>query len=196
MKKTQAVKFWKAVNDSTNVERAISDFEYKNGYGGRRTLVRYVQAQNGFRQRLSTKIISKKTGWGGKYVDKLREWWEEKYPSPRKQSYSSVSSTKPNDKENVKDMAAIIDELKALNVADTQIDATIILYELREKLATGLSEYDVPVDDRPILAQLCILEIVEMEQRRRSSGPHTYDESLWILTNLGKRIIQYLDREK
>ena len=196
MKKTQAVKFWKALNDSTNVARAISDFEYKRGYGGRRTLGRYVQAQDGFRQGLHSQDISRKTGWSVKYVDKLQEWWEEIFLDPRRQSSPKVSPTKPNDKNNIKDIAAIINELKVLNVAGTQIDAALILYELRGKLATGLSEYAVPVNDRPILAQLCILQIVEMEQRRRSSGPHSYDESLWILTALGKQIIQYLDREK
>jgi len=196
MKKTQAVKFWKAVNESTSIAHVISEFEFKEGYGGRHTLVRYKYAQDGFRKGQSTEPISIKTGLSRKYIDKLREWWEEEFRRPQESHNSGASSLQSDDTKQTEDIVTIISKLKILDISGTQVDAIKILYRLRENLAIGLPEYDVPVSSRPILVQLCILQIVEVKQRRRSSGPHPYDESNWVITGLGKRIIQYLEREK
>jgi hypothetical protein len=38
MEKPQAIKFWKALNDSDNVGDIVSKFENKKGYAGKRTL--------------------------------------------------------------------------------------------------------------------------------------------------------------
>jgi len=79
MKKGQAVKFWKELSNSTSAKEVVSAFANKRGYGGKRTLERYVQADYGFKQRISSEEIARKTGWSVKYINKIREWWEEEF---------------------------------------------------------------------------------------------------------------------
>lgn len=81
MKKAQFLKFWKAIADSTNGKETISTFESRKGYGGRRTLERCSQAASGFKEGLSSDIIAGKTGWSARYINKIRGWWEESFPS-------------------------------------------------------------------------------------------------------------------
>ncbi|MFC1937216.1 hypothetical protein ACFLWY_01500 [Chloroflexota bacterium] len=76
MKKAQVLKFWTALGESTNNKERISAFSNKHGYGGQRTLVRFVQAYDGFRQGLTSEEIAKKSGWSLSLVNKIREWWE------------------------------------------------------------------------------------------------------------------------
>ncbi len=88
MKRNQAIKFWNALDASTNINEVISSFENKHGYDGKRTLQRYTQAHKGFRQGLSLQNISSKTGWGKSFVDKLEGWWKGEFTplanTPRK----------------------------------------------------------------------------------------------------------------
>ena len=77
MNKSQVLKFWKAIDDSTSMKETISFFKNKKGYGGQRTLERYSQAASGFKEWLPSEEISKKTGWSAHYVDKIRNWWED-----------------------------------------------------------------------------------------------------------------------
>lgn len=86
MKKPQFLKFSKAIADSTSMKETISDFEYKKGYGGKRTLVRCSQATTGFKEGLASEVIAERTGWSVKYVDKIRSWWEEEFPLHEQQS--------------------------------------------------------------------------------------------------------------
>ena len=81
MKKAQVIKLWKAFSNSTSAKEVISAFANKRGYGGPRTLERYSQAADGFKECLSYEVISKKTGWGLKYVGKIHVWWKEAFPS-------------------------------------------------------------------------------------------------------------------
>jgi hypothetical protein len=75
MKKAQALKFWKSVEESTETRKVISSYENKKGYAGKRTLQRFIQAHNGFRRALSAREISGKTGWSILYVEKIYSWW-------------------------------------------------------------------------------------------------------------------------
>ena len=45
-----------------------------------RTLVRYSQAADGFKEGLSLKAISEKTGWKIDYIEKIYVWWQEAFP--------------------------------------------------------------------------------------------------------------------
>ena len=80
MKKEQAIKLWRKLEDNTNVKEVINSFENKIGYGGKRTLVRYSQVAIGFKKGLSFNDIAKKTGWGTDYIEKIYTWWEEAFP--------------------------------------------------------------------------------------------------------------------
>ena len=82
---------------------------------------------------------------------------------------------------------------RELNMANNEIH---ILNEYRLELTTGVSEYDVPVQTRPVFQELCLKGIVQVEQRRTYSGPHQHDQSYWKLTDVGKEVIQYLERMK
>ena len=79
MKKAQVIKFWKAVHGSTNVGEVISSFENKKGYDGTRTLERYIQADNFFKQGLSSELVAKTTGWSLKNINTIRPWWQEEF---------------------------------------------------------------------------------------------------------------------
>jgi len=79
MKKKQVSKFWEALAESTSVGKTVSAFENKKGYGSKRTLERFAQAAEGFKQGLQPKVIAKKTGWSVGYVDKVKSWWEQKH---------------------------------------------------------------------------------------------------------------------
>ena len=79
MKKDQAFKFWAALDDSTSLKATLSSFENKKGYDDRRTLQRYAQAHEGFKEDLTSDVVAEKTGWSLKYVVKIRSWWKQKY---------------------------------------------------------------------------------------------------------------------
>ena len=79
IKRDQAFKFWDALDNNTSLKVVLSAFENKTGYGGRRTLQRYAQAHEGFKEDLTSDVVAKKTGWHLKYVEKLRSWWKQKY---------------------------------------------------------------------------------------------------------------------
>jgi len=77
--KSKAIKFWESLRDNTNTGDVIAMFENKKGYGGKRTLERWVRADQGFRQNLSSENIAKKAGWTAKYIEKIRVWWQSKF---------------------------------------------------------------------------------------------------------------------
>ena len=79
MKKAQAVKLWKDLNESTEMEDVLRKYE-RRGYGGRRTLQRYAQADRGFRQGARVEDLSKQTGWSVNYLKKIQPWWEDIRP--------------------------------------------------------------------------------------------------------------------
>lgn len=88
---------------------------------------------------------------------------------------------------------SVIQELRSLSIYDgIPIDATNLLYDLREKLAVGMSEYEASAIERPILLHLVSRKIVQLKQRRKASG----DEGYWIPTELGNDVIRYLETNK
>ena len=74
-RKLQAVKLWKELEESTEVEAVIRRYVNKSGYGGKRTLERYAQADRGFREGLAADDIGRRTAWSTEYVERLRAWW-------------------------------------------------------------------------------------------------------------------------
>jgi len=79
MNREQAIKLWKEVRNTTFKMEIITRLKNKPGYGGKRTLERYIQAQEGFEQGLEPSLISMKTGWSPKTVKKLYRWWQEEF---------------------------------------------------------------------------------------------------------------------
>ena len=82
MNKSQAQTFWKALRDDTNVGDVVKKYRTRRGYGGGRTLDRYVQAYNGFLRGRPNQEISKATGWSTSHVAKIRPWCDELVGTP------------------------------------------------------------------------------------------------------------------
>lgn len=80
MKKKQIFKFWEALDADTSTKKTIAAFENKKGYGGKRTLERFAQAAEGFKDGLQSEVIARKTGWSVKHVNKIRSWWKQEAP--------------------------------------------------------------------------------------------------------------------
>jgi len=103
MQKRQAIRFWIRVAESTNMSEVIADFEHQPGYGGKRTLQRYIQAHNGFNDGVSVEEISERTGWSSGYIKKLHEWW------------TSGIGVKSNTKSSIQDKRDVASSHKAKN---------------------------------------------------------------------------------
>ena len=174
MKKKQVLKFWDALAASTSTKETISAFENKKGYSSKRTLWRFAQAREGFKEGLQSEIIARKTRWTVKHVDKIQPWWNELVAQKPVESYEKTPYK---------------NEIREL----LNNDEISVLGEYSLKLTTGVSEYDIPTPIRPMFQALCLKGIVRVEQRRQSSGPHQYDASYWIYTDHGKDIIRRLD---
>ena len=82
MNKSQAQTFWKALRDDTNVGDVVKKYRTRRGYGGGRTLDRYVQAYNGFLRGRPDQEVSKATGWSTSHVAKIRPWCDELVGTP------------------------------------------------------------------------------------------------------------------
>ena len=96
------------------------------------------------------------------------------------------------------DAKSVIEEFKPLRIFDDSSPGDVIrvFYCLRDKLTVGMSEHEASVQDRLVLDQLNLHKIVQFEQRRKAKGPRMYDEGYWILTELGKEVILYLQANK
>jgi len=46
-----------------------------------------------------------------------------------------------------------------------------------------------------ILDELALLQIIRSEQRRVADARTSWDETYWVLTGLGKRVVKYLTSE-
>lgn len=79
MKKAQVIKFWKALENSTNSQQVISALANKEGYDSKRTLGRYKRAYDGFKQNLSLDAISKKTGWKTEFIGTIMQWFGDEF---------------------------------------------------------------------------------------------------------------------
>lgn len=92
----------------------------------------------------------------------------------------------------------IVEELKSLSIFDDSSPGDLIrvFYYLRDKLAVGMCECEASVQDKLVLTQLNLHKIVRLEQRQKASGLRMYDEGFWVLTELGKEVILYLQTNK
>jgi hypothetical protein len=91
MNKKQVLKFWEALDANTSTKEAISAFQNKKGYGGKRTLERLAQARQGFAEGLQSEDIATKTGWSVKYVNRVRSWWHEQVVQKKSELYEETS---------------------------------------------------------------------------------------------------------
>ena len=82
MKRAQVVKFWKSLDEGTSRKEIIAAFENKRGYGGERTLDRYIRAYDGFRLGVTIDETAKKTGWKPQHVEKIKSWWLREFRVP------------------------------------------------------------------------------------------------------------------
>ena len=97
----------------------------------------------------------------------------------------------------------LVEELQSLTIFDDiqggiQINATKVLYQLRDMLAIGISVYEVQADTvvEAVVKQLNLRKIVQLEQRRKQDGTRQYDEGYWVRTERGKEVISYLQVNK
>jgi len=92
MKKPQALKFWKALHESTNSTPIVEQFKNKKGYDSRRTLKRWAQADSLFQCGASSEDVAAKTEWSIISVLKIRAWWESAYKCPSSVEDSTTRS--------------------------------------------------------------------------------------------------------
>ena len=183
MKRGQAVKFWKALEDSTEVESVISAFENKKGYGGPRTLERYVQAYKGFKQQLPSEEVAQKTGWRSPYVDKIRTWFE---------GMSSSLSHKVipfnMDKHRNDLLEVVVPELSGINVFDARNSELAIWYvrphEPTWRIAKGQLERQ---HDGNLVIRLDVEEKLEWKYMRQ----HLENDELWTAINTWKEAMRH-----
>ena len=95
MNRPQILKFWKALDDSTNQSKTISSLKNKPGYDAEATLRRYAKAQTCFKNGDFTEVVSRKTYWNNKHIEKLRGWWcQANFKTQQKEDKSSDKPTK------------------------------------------------------------------------------------------------------
>lgn len=94
---------------------------------------------------------------------------------------------------------SVVDELVSIGIySDVPVNITRILYHDRDKLVVGLSDEVASNQDKLVLHQLNLRNIVELEQRKTGiyGSDNVRNEGYWILTELGKKIILYLQQNK
>jgi len=79
MNKVQAIRFWRELQNNTENQAVLDKYKNRTGYDSERTLQRYVQVDNGFRDGLPLEDLCKKTTWRLPYVEKLQCWWNEEF---------------------------------------------------------------------------------------------------------------------
>ena len=110
------------------------------------------------------------------------------------------------------DIDVIMKKLRDFTVTinDKRINSATILRKLQPELLRGIAEYETGraitgifggnITSEQLIAtcnevfdKLSLWGVVQLEQRRRSTGPRTSDMGYWVLTELGKDIILYLE---
>ena len=79
VKKMQAVKFWRELRDSTELEQVLIKYQNKPGYAGKRTLQRYAQADRGFRDSIPLEQLASQIGLSTSQLSKIHPWWQEAF---------------------------------------------------------------------------------------------------------------------
>jgi len=93
----------------------------------------------------------------------------------------------------------LVEELLSVGIyTDCPVNITRILYHDRDKLTVGLSDEVASEQDKLVLPQLNLHNIVQLEQRkvRVYGSDNVRDEGYWILTELGKKVIKYLQENQ
>lgn len=93
----------------------------------------------------------------------------------------------------------VVDELLTIGICSVMpVNITRILYKLGSKLEVGLSDEVASNQDKLVLSQLNLRKIVQLEQRKVKvyGSDNMRDEGYWILTELGKDVIRYLQVNK
>ena len=93
MKKQQAVNLWEELHDTTDKQSVFTKLFNKPGYGGKRTLIRYGQVDEGLRQGESIEELIGRTGWSEPYLKKVCTWWIKEFEvGPAAISHQSETS--------------------------------------------------------------------------------------------------------
>ena len=79
MKQQQTRTFWVELDGTIEISGVIDKYKNRSGYGGKRTLERYVQAHKGFKERKSIRDLAASTGWSLGYLKKIHMWWRDAY---------------------------------------------------------------------------------------------------------------------
>jgi hypothetical protein len=79
MNQKQARTFWAELDGTTEISGVIDKYKNRRGYGGQRTLQRYVQAHKGFKEGLSMQDLATATGWSIGFLENIYMWWEDAY---------------------------------------------------------------------------------------------------------------------
>lgn len=79
MKKKQAVNLWKELHNSTDKETVFRKLDNKPGYGGKRTLIRYAQVDEGIKRGQALEEMVTLTGWRETFLTKVWTWWKEEF---------------------------------------------------------------------------------------------------------------------
>jgi hypothetical protein len=97
------------------------------------------------------------------------------------------------------DISQIVEELLSVGIfTDMPVNITTVLYNDREKLENGLSDEVATNVEKLVLSQLNLRKIVQLEQRKvKVYGSYNVrDEGYWVLTELGKDVILYLQKNQ
>ena len=97
------------------------------------------------------------------------------------------------------DISQIIKKLLSeTDYPDKPVYILRVFYHDREKLAEGLSNEVATSHDKVVLHQLNLHDLVKLEQRkvRIYGSDNTRDEGYWILTELGKKLVKYLQKNQ
>jgi site-specific recombinase XerD len=95
------------------------------------------------------------------------------------------------------------------NLGGVEFNATLVIQKLWAKFELGISRTDVvealtklfPSDNPGIeyfdatdslLGELSLFQIIRSEQRRMSNVRVQWDETFWVLTDIGKKVVRYL----
>jgi hypothetical protein len=187
MNKEQVIKFWEALEESTSQKEVISSFKNKTGSDSEATLKRYAQIYDGFKSGLTAEEVKTKNGYGKKNIDKFHDWWASKFSAQTSSDTQDIVNEGQNN-----NVAPIINGLKEIVINGQKVDGSNALLMLRGKLVVGMKEREASATNKQLFEELTIRGLIQTEQRR--TGLRDSDLTYWVLTDLGKKVIQSLEK--
>ena len=91
VKKAQAVRIWREVRETTELNEVLKKYHNKPGYTGKRTLQRYALADRGFRDCKPLEQLAREIGWSTSYLKKIHAWWQQEFGN------ATATETDPED---------------------------------------------------------------------------------------------------